>query len=126
MNNHFSLRTDGSYLKKVSDDPSYHFIWFKVLDPNNGHANNNLVMGSASGMLRQVLTSIKEENIGDAVHIPYRFDDNDDSEVYWYTEDDWHCIITVHNEGNSVIYTKTHAKHKRQSAEYVFHHFPSE
>jgi hypothetical protein len=66
---------------------------------------------------------VQEDIVGDAEHILFHFDDNDETEIYWYDADGWHCIITVQNEGRSIILTRTHAKFKKESVEYEFHPF---
>jgi hypothetical protein len=122
MNTHFSLKTDGVYLRKISDEPSYHYFRFFIVDPGNDNANNKLLMGTVTGEPKQVLSSIKE-NHAQIVNVSFRFDDYDETEVYFWAADEWHCIITVHNEGNSIIFTRTHAQKKKQTSEYIFHQF---
>ena len=125
MNTHYNIRTDGVYLRKVPHDTSYQFIRLFIDEPGNDNANNYLLMGTLNGEEKQVLRSVQEGSMENG-RITFRFDDYDDTEVYWRTSDDFHCMITVHNEGNSIIYTRTHPKRRKETCEYVFHPFPSE
>jgi hypothetical protein len=122
MNTHFSLRTDGFYLKKMPGDPSYSFIKLFMEQPGNDHANNYLLMGTAKGNLEEVLETVKQNGHVHTKQISFHIDDNDETEIYWY-DDGWHFIITGQNEGRSIILTRTHARHKKESIEYEFHPF---
>lgn len=123
MNMHFDLRTDGIYLRKSIDQSAYHFIKLFIEKPGSDQADNFLLMGTVAGEMKEVLKTVQENGNGNSDRIPFRFDDNDDTEIYWYGPDDWHYMITVHNKGQSIMLTRTHAKHKRESSEYVFHPF---
>jgi hypothetical protein len=105
----------------MQHNSSYSFIKLFIEQPGNDQANNYLLMGIAIGSIKEVLKTVQEN--GNAEHILFHFDDNDDTEIYWYDPDGWHCIITVQNEGRSIILTRTHALHKRVSTEYEFHPF---
>jgi hypothetical protein len=123
MNVHFSLKTEGSYLLKVPGESSYRFIKLFMKDPENDQADNYLLMGTVEGDIKQVLGTLKQGVNGSAERISFHIDDNDSTEIYWYAENDWHCMITPNNEGKSIILTRTHPKHKRESMEFVFHSF---
>lgn len=121
MNTHFSFRTDGSYLQKMPEDSSYNFIKLFIEQPGNDHAKNYLIMGKVMGSLKDVLEIVKQNDQGE--QITFHIDDNDETELYWYADDGWHFIITLQNEGKSIILTRTHARHKKESAEYEFYSF---
>ncbi|MCU7550330.1 hypothetical protein OCK74_14505 [Chitinophagaceae bacterium LB-8] len=121
MNTHFSLRTDGFYLRKMPDNTSYSFIKLFIEEPGNDHANNYLLKGTVKGSLKEVLDVMEENGEMNAEHISFHIDDNDETEIYWYADNGWHFMITVQNEGRSIILTSTHPQHKRISTEYEFH-----
>jgi hypothetical protein len=104
-------------------DNSYGFIKLFIEQPGNDLANNFLLMGLAKGSLKEVLETVKQNGASNAEKISFHIDDNDETELYWYADDGWHFIITVQNQGRSIILTRTHAQLKKTSMEYEFHPF---
>jgi hypothetical protein len=123
MNVHYSLKTDGSYLLKVPGAFSYLYIRIFMQDPENDQADNYLLMGTADGDIKQVLSTLKEGKNENAERVSFHIDDNDTTRIYWYLDNDWHCMITPANEGKSIIFTRTHPKLKKESKEYTFYSF---
>ncbi|MEI6950061.1 hypothetical protein V9K67_22940 [Paraflavisolibacter sp. H34] len=122
MNTRFSFRTNGIYVRRADGEPDPHFLRFFMEDPERDQADNYLLMGTLRNGARNGGKSLQEGAEG-TERIDFHIDDNDGTEVFWYGSDESHCIVTVYNEGQSVLFTRTHPERPKQTFEFTFQGF---
>jgi hypothetical protein len=122
MNTRFSFRTNGIYVRQAEGEPFSRFIRFYIEDLEKDQADNYLLMGTFSGAAREGEPALREGAEGTG-RIDFHVDDNDGTEVFWYGAGESHCIITVYNQGASVLFTRTHPEQPKQTEEYTFQGF---